>query len=108
FPDIINPLEVISHPNWEAQWSYSKTQFLLYFIHQIKSIISFSIEFVDEDNHRDVSHTTNFNEFFGLLLYPFGNVNHHNHTINSRKRTESIFSKIFVTRCIENIDFFVF
>src|SRR5690606_32187844 len=107
-PNVINPLEVITHTNREAQWCHSKTEFLLYFIHQIESIVSFSIEFVDEDNHRDVSHTTNFNEFFGLLLYPFSNVNHHNHTINSRKRTESIFSKIFVTGRVENIDFFVF
>src|SRR5690606_29171467 len=107
-PNVINPLEVISHTNRETKRSYSKPEFLLYFIHQIESIVSFSIELVDENNHRDVSHTTNFNEFFGSLLYPFGNVYHHNHAIYGRKRTESIFSKIFVTGRVENIDFFVF
>src|SRR5690606_10456077 len=107
-PNVINPLEVITHTNREAQWCHSKTQFLLYFIHQIESIVSFSIEFVDENNHRDVSHTTNFNEFFGLLFYPFGNVYYYDYAIYGCKGTIGIFCKILVPRRIENIDFFSF
>ena len=43
---------------------------------------SFTIHFIDKNYHWDVSHSTDFNQFFSLFLNPFCNVNNYNYAIH--------------------------
>ena len=64
------------------------------------------VEFVDKYNNRRFTHPAYLHEFSGLGFYPFSSVNDNDHTVAGGKSTESIFSKILVTGCVEDVDFY--
>src|SRR5690242_374107 len=80
-----------------------KTKFFFYFIKKIYSVTSFPVQFIDKYNDWGASHATYLNKFFCLFLHTFGHIDDNNYAINCSEGAEGVFSKIFVTGCIENI-----
>ena len=103
-PDVVNPLEVRPHTNRQGEWHYGEPELLLHFIEEVKSIFTLSIELVDENNHRNASHSAYLNELFGLLLHPFCHIDDHNHRIYRCKGTVGVLRKVLVPRSIEDIN----
>ena len=107
-PYIVDSLEVISHSDRKAQGSYTKPQLLFHFVQEIKGVLTFAVELIDKNNHRNIAHATYLYEFFCLFLNPFGHINHYDDTIHSSKRTEGILGEVLVTGGIQDVYLMIF
>ena len=79
-------------------------QFFFNFIQQIKRIFTVTVELINKHNNGRVSHSTHFHQFSRLLFYPFYPIHHQNNTINGSQCAVGVFSKIFVTWRIEEVN----
>src|SRR5690606_16440412 len=105
--DVVYALEIVTHADREAQRGDRKAQFLFHLVQQVKGILPLAVQFVDEDDHGDVAHSTDFHQFLGLLLHPLGHVNDHNDTVHGGQGPKGVLGKILVARSIQNINFLV-
>ena len=107
FIDIVHSFECGSHTDRPAERSHMYAQFRFKFIHQVKGVATFAVHLIHKHNDGRITHTTHVHQFTGLRFHSFGSVHHNDHTIHRCECTESIFGKVLVTGCIENIDFVI-
>ncbi len=101
---IVYALETLAAVDWPREGTYVYTEFVLYLVQQVEWVFTLTVHLVDEDHHGRFAHTADLHQAASLRLHTLGGVNHDNHGIDSRERTERIFGKVLVTRGIEDID----
>ena len=79
-------------------------KFFLQLIKQIKGVTTLTVHFVDENDDRGVTHTTNIHQLTRLRLNTFCAINHNNRRVHRCQRTVGIFGKILVTGGIQNVN----
>ena len=82
-------------------------QLLLNLIKQVERILSITVQLIDKNNHRRLTHATNFHQFTSLRLDTLSDIDHDNYTVYRRQGTERILCEILVTRRIEDIDLMI-
>ena len=80
-------------------------QFLFDLVQQVERVLTVAVHLVDEHDHRSLAHTADFHQLTGLGFHTFCGIDHDDHAIHRRQRTERIFGEILVTGRIEDIDF---
>ncbi len=79
-------------------------QLVLEFIEQVERIFAIAIHLVHEGDHRGGAHAANFHQALCLFFHTLHAVDHEDDTVYCRKGAVGVFRKIFVARCIEDID----
>ena len=104
FIDVIYTLELCPLVDGPRQWAHMDFQFLLQFVEQVKRVAPLTVHLVDENDDRRVSHAAHVHQLSGLSLHTLGAVHHDDGRIHSRQRAVSVFGKVLVTWCVENVD----
>ena len=78
-------------------------KFFFQFIKQVERITPLTVHLVDEDDDRRIAHATHLHQFPGLCFNTLGRVDHNDGRVDSRQRAVSIFGKVLVTRCVEDV-----
>ncbi len=103
FVNIVHALETGTLLNRPAQGAYMYLEFLLKFVKQVKGVVTLTVQFVDEHNHRSLAHAAHLHEAAGLQLNALGTVNHDDYAVHGCERTERILGKVLVTRGVQNV-----
>ena len=82
FVDVVDPLKLISHPDGKTQGCYREVELLFHLVEQVKGVFPFPVQFVDEDDHRDISHPADLHQFLRLFFHPFSHVNDYYYAIH--------------------------
>ncbi len=105
FIKIVNSFKALSHSYGPAQRHNVETEFFFDLIQYVDRIFSFPIQFVHKDNNGHLAHLAHAHEILRLLFHPFSHIDYHDSTVYRRECPIGVFSKVFVTRGIQNIDF---
>ena len=107
FVDVVYSFETCSLLYRPGQGTNLNHQFFFEFIEQVERIFSFTVHFVDEDYYRSLSHAAYLHQFTRLRFHPLRTVYNDDNTVYSSQCAVCIFSKVLVTRSIENVDFII-
>ena len=77
---------------------------LFNFVQQLQRIAAFAVHLVHKGHDGGVALAAYLNQALGLRLDTIGRVDHHEGAINGGEHAVSVFRKILVTRCVEQID----
>jgi len=102
--NIIDPFKLRTVIDGPTQRAYFDKQLFFNVIQKIKGVIGRAVHFVDKNDYGCLATATDTHELFGLRFNPFGRIDDNNHTIDGCECPKSIFLKILVTRCVQNID----
>ncbi len=105
---VVNALETFAHADGPAQGRAGELEFLLYLIQQVETFLTRPVHFIDEDDDGGLAHAADFDEFFGLFLHPFRDVDHDDHGVYGGQRPVSVFGEVFVAGRIQDVDLLVF
>ena len=101
--DIINALELLSLVDRPRQRTHLDLQFLFQFVQQVERVATFAVHLVDEDDDGRIPHAAHLHQLPRLRLHTLGTVHHDDGRVNSRQRTVSVFGKVLVSRCVEDV-----
>ncbi len=79
-------------------------QLFLDLIEQVEGGLSIPVHFIDENDHRSVSHPANLHELSGLFFHSFHRINHEDDAVHGRKCPVGILRKVFVARGVQQVD----
>ena len=99
----VDTLELLAHTNGPVHGRALNLQNVFDFIQHFDGVANFSVEFVDEGNNRRVAQTTNFHQLNSARLHTLGTINHHKCRIHCGKGAVSVFRKVLVAGCVEQI-----
>ena len=80
------------------------TKFALHLVHEVEWVFTLSVHLVDKDHDGCLAHAAYLHESASLGLHTLGRVDDNDHRIHGSECAECIFSKVLVTRSIEDID----
>ena len=103
--DAVNALEFRSTVDGPAQRCELQVQFLLNLVQKLKRVHARTVHLVDENNNRCVAHAAHLDQFLRLRLDAFGCINDHDDAVDRRQSAESVLGKVFMARCIQDVDF---
>ena len=106
FQNIVNTFEIQTGADGPGDRHGWQTQHIFQFLHQIKRILRFPVQFIDKSKNRNSTHAADLEQLLGLGLDTLGAVDDHDCTVHGCKDTVSIFTEIVMTRCIHNGDHF--
>ena len=79
-------------------------QFLFNFFHQFKPVFPVTIHFIYKNNDRSIPHPADFRQFPGLFFNTIDAINHQYNAVHCRQCPISIFRKVLMAWCIQQID----
>ncbi len=77
---------------------------ILDLVQQFDGFPAFPVKLVDEGTDRRVAQAANLHQLDGAFLDTLGTVDHHHRGVDGCQRAVGIFRKIFMARCIEQVD----
>ena len=78
------------------------------FIHQVEGIAAKVIDFIDKGKDGDAPFLTDPEQLLCLGFDALGDIDKHDGAVSGHERAVRIFTKILMTRCIEDIDMMAF
>ena len=103
--DVIDAFESSALIDRPREGTHFDLQFAFHLVKQVKRILSFTVHFVDKHDDRCFPHAAHRHQFSCLCLHTLRSVNHDDGRIHSSQRSESVFRKVLVTRCVEDVYF---
>ena len=80
------------------------SKFIFNIIQKFKCIHCFTVHLIDECKDRDMAHRTYFKQLSRLCLDTLGCIDNHHRRICCHQGTVSIFRKVLMSRCVQDID----
>ena len=102
---IVYTLEIVTATNRPAQRPDLYIELFFNLIEQGECIMGGTVHFVDEYNHRSVSHPAYVHQFLRLGLDTLGCIDDDDYAVDRSQCPEGIFLEILVARSIEDVDF---
>ena len=100
---LVHALEGVTNADGPRKRAHADVELFFQLIQQVKGIAAFEVHFVDEDDHRGVTHAADFHQALGLGLHTFHAVDHQNDAVHRSQGAVGIFSKVLVTGGVEQV-----
>ena len=102
---IINAFKTFAHADRPGQGRAFNLQFVFDIRQNIQRRQAIAVHFVNKSYNRRIAQAADFHELLGLRLHAFGAVNHHQRAVHGGEHAVSVFGKILMAGCVQQIDF---